>query len=210
MNNRRCPTRVGKKNTSYKISIYVTHHFQWERTLQKFQKINLTGPISKPNGRSSFRSEILASIIPFENILGTCFRDTEPKIKGLNQTQLQRNSQYRSTSWRPQRLSCPVFVWEAKRTLCNDWNILFASSVCAEFCKKWYSDLGISSDLCSVEITGSDIRRISVSSVDTRPNRQEEPNDRIFPDTSEVFPSEIYPIASSRFRLSTTSESTGR
>lgn len=40
------------------------------------------------------------------------------------------------------------------------------------------TDFGIPSDLCSVEITGSDNWRIS-----------EEQNDQIFPDTSEVFPS---------------------
>ena len=59
----------------------------------------------------------------------------------------------------------------------------------APIAAKNISDLGIPSDLCSVEITGSDIRRISVSSVDTRPIGQEEPNDRMFPDTSEVLPS---------------------
>ena len=56
------------------------------------------------------------------------------------------------------------------------------------------TDFGIPSDLCSVEITGSDNWRISVSSVDTRPNRQEEQNDQIFLDTSEVFPSVSNPF----------------
>ena len=99
MNDMRYPARVSKKNTSYKILIpysplsvraHITEVSQNESNGSPSVKIN--------NGSSSFRSEMLGSISPFGNILRTCFKHTEPKIKGLNQTQLQRNSLYRTTS----------------------------------------------------------------------------------------------------------------